>query len=261
MKTQSIFRSVLDILACFVVFVLAITISTIGLTIKANQYKAEERSKVIVTVYKKPIPVLASAKGIVEKVHIRPGQEVKRGDVLIEIDNPLLKGKIEALKNYPDNLSARTEAEVAQIELSYLNISSPVDGVVSEIAITEGAPIQELAPLITLYSNEDVSLVANLYTDQYLAIKQLNSAKAYSPRLNQTFMITPSLVRPDIQLPEVEKDEKKIGLYFTLSRSDDATSLLQNEDLQLEIIEDVVDTSRPIDIITNFWNSVLFKPE
>ncbi len=262
MFIQKIIRSSIDIFVIFFIFVFSVVISTIGLTVKANQYKSEKNNIVKITVYKKPIPILSTTKGIIQKVHVRPGQEVRRGDILVEIDNPVLKGKITALQNYPDNLSARTEAEVAQIELNYLNVPSPVDGVVGEIQVTDGVPVQELTPLLSLYSNEDVTLTTSLYTDQYLQLKQQSLVKAYNERLNQTFLLTPSLVRPDIEIPVDQTDQKKIGLYFNLLHKEEAASLLQNEDMELSTSVDAAENpNRPIDYVINFWNRILFASE
>jgi multidrug resistance efflux pump len=83
MTTQKITQSIFDVFVGVLIFILAAAVSTIGLTIKANQYKTDQTNQIKVTVYKKPIPVLASTKGIIQKVHVRPGQEVRRGDVLI----------------------------------------------------------------------------------------------------------------------------------------------------------------------------------
>jgi hypothetical protein len=102
--------------------------------------------------------------------------------------------------------------------------------------------------------------VADLDTDQYLQVKQQSKVPVYNPRLNQIFLLSPSLVRPDVQLPETpDKDVKKIGLYFTLAKSSDASSLLQNEDMQIDF-DNQASTSptTPLGIVVKFWNNLLF---
>jgi len=253
-------KKIIDVVGLIAIFIFAGAISTIGLTVKANQQKQKTQADMVVTVYKKEIPILSSTKGIIKKIHIRPGQEVRRGDTLVEIDNPLLKGKIDALQNYPDNLSAQTEAEVAKIELNYLTVTSPVDGVVSEIDVVDGAPVQDLGLLMTMYSNEDITLATDVYTDQYLQIKQYAQISAYDARLDQTFILTPSVLKPEISTPEIT-DKKKIGLYFNLANKGDSASLLQNEDLELKLPQDEKKSQKPVDHIINFWNSILFSEE
>lgn len=239
------------------VTVIAFAVATIALTKKVNEYKVQYNNSIQGTVIKQSIPLLSFSQGIVKKLYVRPGQSVKKNDLLVELDNPVLVGKIEALQKYPDNVSAQTEAQVAMEELKGLKIYAPVNGVVKEIEVSEGSPLENLAKIMILYSNDNIELLANLTNDQYLAIQHMREAQAYSPRLNQNFSLEPDILQPDEQLNNT--DRKTIGLYFTFKDKNEAASLLDNEDLQLQLTDQQSTIHKPIDFFVNFWDSILSK--
>lgn len=246
---------ILNTLFFTVVVVIAFTIATVAITKKVNEARLQYSDGLKGTVVKQVVPVLAFSRGIVKAIHVKVGQEIRKDDLLIELENPVLAGKIKALENYPDNISAKTESTVAQEEIKGLKIYSPANGVVTDILVTEGSPVEDLAKLINVYSNENIMLVANLTDDQYLAIQQLHEARAYSRRLNQHFIVQPDILKPDVK--GVETGEKKIGLFFTFKDKQEATSLLNNEDLDMLLVQNDSKITKPVDYIVNFWNTLL----
>lgn len=247
----------LNVIFFTVIVVIAFTVATIALTKKVNEYKTQYNNNITGTVVKQEIPILAFSEGVVKKIHVKVGQQVKKNDLLIELDNPLLVGKIEALQKYPDNVSAQTEAQVALQELQGLKVYAPVDGVVEEIDVSEGSPVTNLGKLMMLYSNDNIELLANLTNDQYAAIQQMPQTQAYSQRLNQNFSLQPDILRPDEEVNNF--DEKTIGVYFTFKDKNEAQSLLNNEDLDLHVATEQNQIEKPIDFFVNFWNSILSK--
>ncbi len=252
---KNLFTLFLNIIFFSVVVIAAFAVSTIALTKKVNEYRAQTAKGITATVTKQQLPIVSFSSGYVKKIYVKEGKEVKKNDLLVVIDNPVLKGKVLALQNYPDNVSAQTEAKVAEEEMKGLNVYAPVDGFVSDVSITEGSPIENFSKLMTVYSNENVEVLADLTDDQYLATQQMHEIKVYSKRLNQDFVVVPDVLRPDTKMGSMQT--KQIGLYFIFKDPIAAKSLLNNEDVQLELNNQSDNTRKPIDVFVDFWNSLL----
>lgn len=251
---KKLFSFLLNISFFLIVILLAVIIATSSLVKKINDSKIASDHTIKATVIKQTIPILAYSQGIVKKIHIRVGEKVRKNELLIEMNNPLLVGKIKALESHPDNISAQTEADVAKEEMKGFRIYSPVDGVVTNIVITEGSPVETLTKMMELYSNDRIQLLVYLTNEQYVAIQQLHELQAYSDRLNQNFIIEPDILQPSETANNL--NEKQIGLFFTFKDSSEAESLLNNEDLQLQLTQSQNITKKPIDYLISFWISV-----
>lgn len=247
----------LNLLFFGVIILITFVITTISLTKKINESRKNLERGLKGTVIKQEVPILSLSQGIVIKSYFRVGQDVKKNDLLVEIDNPLLRGKIEALEKYPDNVSAQTEAKVAKEELKGMKIYSPVNGVVTDVKITEGSPVEALEKVITIYSNDNIRLLADLNDDQYQILQRMGEINAYSARLNQNFTLKPDILRPDKKLSEY--NEKKIGLYFVFTDPEEAKSLLENEDLEIGLKNNQESNIKPFEIFVKFWNKFIFK--
>lgn len=252
---RNIFTTLLNIFFFAIVVLSAFAVSTIALTKKVNEYRSQYTRGITATVIKQQLPIVSFSQGYIKKIYVKEGKEVKKNDLLVEIDNPVLRGKVEALQAYPDNVSAQTEAKVAQEELKRLSIYAPADGFVSDITITEGSPVDTFSKLMTLYSNENVEVLADLTDDQYLAAQQMHEIKVYSKRLNQDFVVRPDVLRPDKKKGDFQI--KRIGLYFGFKDPVGAKSLLNNEDVELQLQTQADNTRKPIDVFVDFWNSLL----
>ncbi|HZE87504.1 MAG TPA: biotin/lipoyl-binding protein [Methylomirabilota bacterium] len=250
-------RVITNILFLFTVIIVACIIATMALVKKIDKDNTQYNNGLEGTVIKQSVPILALSSGVVKKIYVRPGDTVRKNDLLVELDNPVLAGKIQALQNYPNNVSAQTEAKVAQEEVKGWKLYAPTDGVVTDIFVNEGSPVQELMKIINLYSNDNILLLANLSNDQYASVQQLHQTSAYSQRLNQNFAIDPDILQPDEKVNNF--NEKKIGLYFRFKDEQEAQSLLNNEDLDLHINEQSTQITKPIDYVVRFWNSLFNK--
>lgn len=237
------------------VSLLAVGITTYALAKKANDYREQTNKEASGTVIKEIIPALTFTKGIVKNVNVKVGQSVKKGQLLLEVDNPVLREKVDTLQKFKNNSSAQTEARVAEAELEGLNVVSSVDGVIGEINVNTGSPVDDFTKVITIYSNDNVRLLSHLSFKQFQLVQKLHEVRAYSPRLNQSFVVLPELLNPN-ETTNQETKEKKIGLYFKFKDPLDAASLLSNEDLNLEL-KNKASISRPIDIFVNFWKGFL----
>ncbi len=234
---------------------IAVTISTISLTMKYNNFQDQYVNGIKATVVKTVIPVSSLTKGVVKKVDVQVGTEVKTGDTLIEIDNPLTRDVIRVLRQFQDNVSAQTEARTAQASLQYFTITSPTDGVVGNVFVSEGSSVDETTKIAEIYASSNTKLLTNLTLDQYVAIQHMNRIEAYSERLNQNFIVKPNILKPD-QENSLSSTDKKIGLYLTLKSASDAANLINNEDLVLRL-RPLNSFTRPVDFIIKFWNKIL----
>lgn len=252
---KKIISIIINSIFFLIIIIIAVVTATIALTKKVNDDRKLYNQGITGTVIKQEVPILSFSQGVVKNIDVRVGQNIKIGDPLMEIENPVLVGKIQALKAYPDNISAQTEAKVAQEELKGLNIISSINGVVTEIDVTEGSPIENLGKVMVIYSNDNIHLLAHLTDDQFQKIEQLHQAVAYSTRLNQNFVVVPDILSPDEKLNDI--GVKQIGLYFKFKNKTDAASLLNNEDLTLNLSTDDSKILKPVDFFVNFWNSIL----
>lgn len=246
---------ILNIIYFFIIFLLALAIATMALTKKVNDYNNQLSADVRGTVIKRTIPVDTPIRGIVKVLNVQIGQEVKKGDLLAELDNKELESKVKILDPYKNDPSAQTEAKIAQEELKSLEIYAPIDGIVGELYVTEGSPVDDLGKILTIYSNEDIKLLAYLRVRDYQIVSQLHEIRAYSERLNQNFYIVPDILSPELFTSQTTGD-KRIGMYFTFKDKADATYLLNKEDLILRLDALEQEVLKPIDIFIKFWNSV-----
>lgn len=256
MKTN-LFNIILNCLFILVILLITIVATTVSLTQKINQYRNQYNNGIVVTVVKQEIPIVSLTKGLVSKSYIKVGQEVKKGERLLTIDNPLLEGRAQVLESIEDNISAESEAKIARQLLEYNTVTSPVDGIIARVNVEEGSPVDELSQLMLIYANDNTKLLGYLTTDQYLAVQKMNEIPAYNARLNQNFSIKADLLKPDQTQPEEIKSTKKIALYFKLLDKMDTLSLLNNEDLELRVRREEEKITKPIDYLVDFWNNIL----
>jgi len=244
-----------------IVFVFSLSVTTIAMTIKYNQFTRQYLNGITATVIKDAIPLTSFTEGVVKKVSVSVGDEVKKEQTLVEIDNPAIRGKITTLLSFKDNVSALTEAQLAKQSLRYFTITPPIDGVIGDIHVTEGMPVADSAIIVTVYASSNIRLLSALTLDQYFLAQRMNQITAYSPRLDQNFLVRPRTFNPSqSSFPKNENQStgegKKIGLYLTFINPKDGTELLNNEDLVLRLRPlDKVD--RPIAKIAHFWNVLL----
>lgn len=243
----------------FIIFVIviAVGVSTLALAKKVDDYNNQYDQSLSGSVVKHALPVMSFTKGIVNQIKTQTGTEVKANDVLVVLINPSLQSELSALKQFPTNESAVTQSKVDEQLVKSLTITAPADGIVGDIAASEGSTVDEFTKLLTIYSNKNIQFLANLTVDQYQAVRHASKVEVYSRRLNQSFVVIPSILNPDEKMP-LSFDQKKIGLYFTFQNQQDAASLLNNEDLSI-ILSNTQSTSvnKPIDFIVNFWNKIL----
>jgi hypothetical protein len=244
--------------AFFVVIVIVVgIIATINLTTKINTYEKQSVEGVTGTVKKEQIPVMSYTGGFIQSIEVRTGQLVKKGDLIAKIDNPTLRGKVTTLRQYPSNVSAQTEANVAEIQLSFSDISAPTDGIVGEILVKEQSPVEEYTTITSIYTYAHTRILSYVTPEQLkLALSQKN-VSGFSTRLNQEIVLVPDILDPVESSTNESNNEKKIGLYFLLSDAGNSASLLDNEDLNITLSPRINTSKKPVDYIVSFWNNIL----
>lgn len=249
-------NSIINIFLLGVIVAICLIATTITLTQRIDDYRNQYKQGIAVTVVKPEIPVVSLVSGTINDIQVDLGQTIKKDEVIVTINNPLLTSQISALQSVKNNVSAQTEAKIANSKVPFETIKSPSNGSVGEILVKKGAAVNELTNVAVIYANENVKLLSYLSTNNYLLVKKVSIVKAYDPRLNIDVLLHPETLQPkEVEIGQF--GEKKFGLYFTLVNPQDAISLLQNEDLVLQIDTPQEKIVKPLDFIVNFWNGVL----
>jgi len=259
MNKQTVFTYVINVVVLLLVGMIAFSVATIAMTKKVNESRSSIDSGIKATIAKQAVPVLSLSRGIITRVYVRTGDEVKRGDLLVSMTNPLLEDRVRVYQQFQENESAQTEAGLARSSLNYLTISAPADGVVGDVFVTEGASVNEFEKVVTLFSSRDVRVLAELTEDQFQNVQRKNEVFIFSSRLGQTFAVVPSILKPDQTTP-LPLQEKKIGMFLTFKNQADASSLLNNEDVELRLDNQDNTVRKPADIFVDFWNGLISRP-
>ncbi len=143
------------------------------------------------------INVRALEGGYLEKISVKEGQAVKKGDLMFKIFPPLYQARLDAENaeahlaklefDYTQALSqkkivspnevallgakrdkAAAKAQLAQTELNFTNIVAPFDGIVDRLLEQEGSLIKEGDMLTTLSDNSVMWVYFNVPEAQYL---------------------------------------------------------------------------------------------
>lgn len=154
--------------------------------------------------------------GLVRSVTAREGQEVRKGQILAELDNQSLRQSIEEIrtqyqltktlyekqKNLWDQkigsevqyLTARTNKLSMERRLGALNeqlemtrIKSPINGTVDAVNIKEGSTVSPGMPAIRVVNYSNLKVVAGVPDTYASRIKKGDNVQLFFPDLNRTF--------------------------------------------------------------------------
>ncbi len=137
-------------------------------------------------------------EGWIERLHVKNvGARVKQGDPLFDVYSPMLVNAqeefVSAIHAGNEDLIAAsigrlrslglTQDQVQALERSQkveqsVQIFSPQDGVVSELAVREGAFVQPAAPIVNLVDLSTVWLIVDIFERQANWVKIGNKAEA-----------------------------------------------------------------------------------
>lgn len=108
-----------------------------------------------------------NVSGTVTKIHIKNGDKVKKGDLLMEVTNDTLKLQLENAKL--DLEKAAINLEDSSDQLSFDTITSPFSGRIVNLEVKTGEDVSKNAVLATV--QDDSQLVFNMPVDSATAQK------------------------------------------------------------------------------------------
>lgn len=234
------------------IIIISLVVSVIGLTRKINLYRATD-TQIEFSVHRDEVNITSASSGTVTKIHVQPGDQVKAGDLVVELTNSLVQAELATLDSFSDvNLSARTQAELLRAQAKAYQIIAPRDGYVASINVTEGSLINANDAVLKMYAGDDITLESKLYTHQIETIQRHPEVKAYSYRLERHF------IARYVNINEVEDvgDTDQYTVRFSLDEQD-AGELLQGETLVVLSFDDSMKSTRPADIIADGVNQLL----
>jgi biotin carboxyl carrier protein len=111
-----------------------------------------------------PVPV--ASQGSVLKVHVSEGQKIKRGELLFEMVGGDLTGYIKADPGESGGKTASEDKNDGSGNASRNNIENVIkagrDGVLGDIFVSAGQPVQKDQPLATMFSTSDMVVIAEV---------------------------------------------------------------------------------------------------
>ncbi len=173
--------------------------------------------------------IMLSAKtmGVVTAVYVTEGQQVSKGQALVQLDNSVIRQNIEAMKsqyeltvaiyNRQKNLwdqkigtevqflQAKTNMENLEKQIKSLEeqsalsrITSPINGTVDMINAKQGESMQPGMPAVKVINTSNLKLVANVSEAYVTSIKKGNDVLINIPELNSELKAKVSFVGKNI---------------------------------------------------------------
>ena len=173
--------------------------------------------------------IMLSAKtmGVVTAVYVTEGQQVSKGQALVQLDNSVIRQNIEAMKsqyeltvaiyNRQKNLwdqkigtevqflQAKTNMENLEKQIKSLQeqsalsrITSPISGTVDMINAKQGESMQPGMPAVKVINTSNLKLVANVSEAYVTSIKKGNDVLVNIPELNRGLKAKVSFVGKNI---------------------------------------------------------------
>ena len=173
------------------------------------------------------IMLSAKSMGVVTAVHVTEGQQVSKGQVLVQLDNAVIKRTIEAMKaqlelatavynrqknlwdqkigtevqflqakTNKENLERQVESMKEQSDMS--RITSPINGTVDEIIAKVGENLSPGMPAARVINSSNLKLKANVSEAYVTNIKKGNKVLINIPELKKELTAQVSFVGKNI---------------------------------------------------------------
>ena len=237
------------------VFVMALSLATLALTRRLNSIDTS-RYVLLLTVAKEEVQIPSAIPGTIAKVYVQQGQNVKKGEVLIEMANDALTARLQALQRATNNVSAETEASVLRAQLEQYQVKAPKDGIIYSVEATEGTYLPTTGTVVTMLTNANTKLLASVTSAQYGQIQKQLKLNAFSSRLEQLYKIELEGVSKVLPV-DAATNTPRYELAFHFVNLDDGENFIQGENLDLvgRTLED--ESYEPAYLIAKFWNSFI----
>lgn len=230
-------ENILNFIYFTVIFAAAFGISSLALYRKINAYSATDHGLKL-SVVKDEAKVDSLISGRIQSVKVEEGQIINVGEELFHIE--------------PTNAEFASETVTLTEEGLYI-IYSPISGTVSEINTTVGSSVRPELPLVSLFSADNIKLMAKTNRDEYLRLQKRPELRVYNDRLQRSF---------DVEYEGISKVNltdgmgEEYNLLFSVNNDDNAQAMINGE--TVVVIPNVeVENTRPEQIIVDFWNKFL----
>jgi membrane fusion protein, multidrug efflux system len=169
----------------------------------------------------------AKTMGVVTAVYVNEGQQVSKGQALVQLDNNVIKQNIEAMKsqyeltvaiyNRQKNLwdqkigtevqylQAKTNMENLEKQIKSLEeqsalsrITSPISGTVDEVIAKVGENLAPGMPAVRVVNTSNLKLIANVSEAYVTSIQKGNDVLINIPELNRELKAKVSFVGKNI---------------------------------------------------------------
>jgi RND family efflux transporter MFP subunit len=173
------------------------------------------------------IMLSAKSMGIVDAIYVREGQQVSKGQTLVQLDNAVIKHNIDAMKSQLDlaaviynrqknlweqkigtevqYLQAKANKENLEKQLSSLQeqsemskITSPINGTVDEVIAKVGENLSPGMPAMRVINSSNLKLKANVSEAYVTNIKVGNKVLVNIPELKKELGAQVSFVGKNI---------------------------------------------------------------
>lgn len=160
------------------------------------------------------IMLSAKSMGVVTAVYVTEGQHVSKGQVLVQLDNSVIKQNIEAMKSQMElatsiynrqknlwdqkigtevqYLQAKTNKENLERQIRSLEeqsdlyrVTSPINGTVDMVEAKLGESLSPGMPAVRVINTSNLKLVANVSEAYVTSIKKGNDVLIAIPELNR----------------------------------------------------------------------------
>lgn len=169
----------------------------------------------------------AKTMGVVSAVHVTEGQQVSKGQALVQLDNSIIERSIDAMKSQLElataifdrqknlwdqkigtevqYLQAKTNMENLEKQLKSMQeqsdlarITSPINGTVDMVSAKVGETMSPGMPAVRVINTSKLKLVANVSEAYITNIKKGNEVLVNIPELNKELKANVSFVGKNI---------------------------------------------------------------
>ncbi|NOQ75589.1 MAG: efflux RND transporter periplasmic adaptor subunit [Crocinitomix sp.] len=161
----------------------------------------------------------AEASGVIQRIHVREGQTVSKGQTLMTIDSEILAstmGELEAALELADymfdkqqtlkdkgvgveieyeqaknqKLSLEKKIKTLQSQKGKTIVRAPFSGVIDDIMVNQGEMAAPQIPLLRIVNNSNVTIVATLSENLLSKVNIGTAVEMRFPSLNDTVIIS-----------------------------------------------------------------------
>ena len=248
-------KNVLNIFYFTAVFLIALALSTQALARRVNTYESTKKP-LLFSVEKERVILSNSVTGRVDTVAVVTGQHVRKGDLLVQLADDSIEGRIQSLESVAEeNLSAKTELALLRAKLSDYQILAPRDGVIYQIQAAEGSYLTMNSPVLILFADSNVKITGTVNQEQYAEIQTSKDMDVYSPRFEQIYKISfEGVGRVQSSIGSEERYEVK----FHFSDPNEGAAFIDGEGLEVMSKNNGDEEAvRPSVRVKNLWNTLI----